>query len=300
VHRVSYGAAGRYLYLSSSYHFLLGCYVNNATVNDDVAAIFRRVIFPFTAKFQGSPLAYSVDVEGYANMARQVVLDIYLAEHPGMAIELADIRLLYTDIDGDQVEIVSDADVCFAIREYTYKLCGKNLRITSPFIKKEGYKGQASITAGAAAKVFKVSPGTSPSASPIPGAQTEAASTPMSTTEIEVSALGSSQEHVKETTEPMNMITATEVGQAAKRTLPTSVAKGMNAAAVALVTWALSNRMRYPSESTSPAAAPPILGSNLTNSGYSGLCTPTLGKRHHATILPERHNTVRAMGQSGR
>jgi PB1 domain len=282
--------------------------VNNATVNDDVAAIFRRVIFPFTAKFQDSPLAYSVDVEGYANMARQVVLDIYLAEHPGMAIELADIRLFYTDIDGDQVEIVSDADVCFAIREYTYKLCGKNLRITSPMIKKEGYKGPSSATVGAASKVFKVSPGTSPSASPIPGAQSETARAPTSTqTEIEESATGSSQEYVKVTTEPMNMITAAEAGQVAKGTLPTSVAKGMNAAAVALVTWALSDRMRYPSEknapvktSTSPAAAPPILGSNMTNSGYPGLCTPTLGKRHHATILPEGHNTVRAMGQSGR
>jgi hypothetical protein len=185
------------------------------------SAIFRRVIFPFTGKFQGSPLAYSVDVEGFANMARQAVLDILSAEHPGMAIDLSDIRLFYTDIDGDQIEIVSDVDICFAIREHTYKLCGKNLRITSPLIKEEGHKGHASVTV--AAKVFKVSPGTSPSASPILGAHTEAASASMSTTEIEESGLGSSPENTKEAEEPIDTRTPTEAGQAAKGALPTSV-----------------------------------------------------------------------------
>jgi hypothetical protein len=65
---------------------------------------------------------------------------IYSAEYAGMDIELADIRLFYVDSAGDQIEIVSDEDICFAIREYTYNLSIKNLSITSPLITTEGYK----------------------------------------------------------------------------------------------------------------------------------------------------------------
>jgi hypothetical protein len=144
------------------------------SLNGSALVIFRRVIFPFTAGIQGSPRALSVDVEGYVNMARQVVLDIYSAKYPGMDIELADIRLFYVDSAGDRIEIVSDEDICLEIREYTYNLSRQNLCITSPLIKKKGCKGQASATIGDAAKVFKVSPG--PGALPTPGAQMETAS----------------------------------------------------------------------------------------------------------------------------
>jgi hypothetical protein len=158
---------------------------------------YRCVIFPFTGKFQGSQNSYSVDVEGFANMARQVVLDIYSAEHPGMAIELADIRLFYLDVDGDQVEIVSDTDICFAIREYTYKMGGKNLRITSPLVKKENDMEQASAIADVAAKL---GPATSPSTLPVLDAQPETESASTSTqTEIKESGRGVAQMQATDT-----------------------------------------------------------------------------------------------------
>jgi hypothetical protein len=72
------------------------------------------------------------------NMVRKEVMTIYWVEHPGMEVDLMDIRLLYIDSDGDKIEIESDDDLYVTVLEHANKLNGKNLRIISPMVKKKG------------------------------------------------------------------------------------------------------------------------------------------------------------------
>jgi hypothetical protein len=141
------------------------------------SALFRTFTLPFRVAWLGDT-TFRVIVDGYADIVRKEVLSLYSEEQPGMSVELADLRLFYVDSDGDQLEIVSDRDVYTAVRDYAINLKGKNLRITSPMVKKEGFKGRAPVKANAnAANELKAQLGESATLSPSNGAHTETGST---------------------------------------------------------------------------------------------------------------------------
>jgi hypothetical protein len=267
--------------LGSLYQFPLTKYADDATVDGSAAAIFRRVTFPFIPKFHWFTRSYSVDVEGYANMARQAVLGLYSTEQPGVAIELADIRLFYFDVDGRQVEVVSDRDLCFAVGEYA----GKSLYLISPLVKKEGHNNS---TANVAPNAGNVSPVTSPSPPSANGALTETEST---FTRIQMAinegAQGTSQDEA-ETEKGMNAATEEDDEEAAKGTPVASVGASQT---LGTQTQSAEESVNKSNEQISQAKLPPPLAEAmnhtivLTPAGASAMAATTGREQRHPDAL---------------
>jgi PB1 domain len=106
------------------------------------AAVCRRVTLPFI--WSDHPLSHGISVAGYADLVRKAALDLCLIQQPGMTLELADVRLMYIDSDGDLLEIVSDNDLFLTVHEHTYKLNGKNVLITCPIVVKRAESTESS------------------------------------------------------------------------------------------------------------------------------------------------------------
>jgi hypothetical protein len=96
------------------------------------ASTYRKFRFPFTITDPDSEV-HIVAIAGYADLARNAILALYLLEQTG-TVEVPEARLFYVDCDGDAVEIMNDYEVMEAIREYAEH--GKSLRIFSRFSSK--------------------------------------------------------------------------------------------------------------------------------------------------------------------
>jgi hypothetical protein len=253
-------------------------------VDGSAAAIFRRVTFPFIPKFNWFTWSYSADVEGYANMARQAVLGLYSTEQPGVAIELADIRLFYFDVDGHQVEVVSDRDLFFAVREYA----GKSLYLISPLVKKEGHNNS---TANVAPNAGNVSPATLPSPPPANGALTESTFARIQMA-INEGAQGASQDEA-ETAQGMNDTAEEDDEEAVTGTPAASVGASQT---LGSQTQSAEESMNNSNDEISQAKLPTSLAEAMSHTTV--LAPAWASAMAAATGREQRHSDALALAQS--